>query len=291
MPTRRVPKERDLERVATYQIALERLHFSSGFIDGTRGMRTRRAVTAFQQARGLPVSGEFDEATCAALDEPVAPFLTYTVTTADEASVQPTPKLWKEKAEAKVLGYNDLWESLAEKFHCAKGYLQGLNRDIALPQAGATIIVPNSYTDAPLPKAKRLRIYLQEAVLQAEDEQGRVYAHFPCSIAADKNKRPEGQLKVINYAPNPDYTFNPKTLPEVAQAEGITTKLVLPPGPNGPVGTVWIGLNLPGYGMHGTPEPEDISRTQSHGCFRLSNWNAEKTLKMISIGTPVEIMP
>ena len=96
---------------------------------------------------------------------------------------------------------------------------------------------------------------------------------------------------VKSVVPDPDYTFDPALFPDVSAREGITHKMVLPPGPRNPVGTAWIGLSLPGYGIHGTPEPENISRTQSHGCFRLANWNAEKVLKMVRVGTPVDVEP
>ncbi len=96
-------------------------------------------------------------------------------------------------------------------------------------------------------------------------------------------------MKVI--APHPNYTFDPKLFADAAAAEGITQKLIIPPGPNNPVGAVWIGLSLPTYGIHGTPDPEAISRTGSHGCFRLANWNAEALMRMVRIGTPVEVVP
>ena len=116
-------------------------------------------------------------------------------------------------------------------------------------------------------------------------------AHFPVSIARKVEKRPQGELRVRTAAREPNYTFDPKVLTLAAQQEGITNKLILPPGPNNPVGTAWIGLSLPGYGIHGTPEPEDISRTGSHGCFRLANWNATKLVHAVRPGIPVEVVP
>jgi len=285
------PDEMTTERVAAYQVALERMHFSCGFVDGDIGMRTRRVIRAFQQSRGLPVTGELDAATRQAIGEPGEPFTSYVVTAEDMKKVQPTPTLWREKAKAKYLGYNDPWEMLGEKFHCTVDYIKALNPDVTTVSVGTEVIGPKVFPELQLRKADSIRIILSETTIQALDANGRIIAHFPCSIARNKNKRPNGELRVKNIAVNPDYTFSPDVITSVAEAEGITKKMVLPPGPNNPVGTAWVGLSLPGYGMHGTPEPEDISRTQSSGCFRLSNWNADKLLKMVTVGMPVNVIP
>jgi lipoprotein-anchoring transpeptidase ErfK/SrfK len=285
------PNKLDTERIAAYQVALERMHFSCGFIDGDQGMRTQRMLRAFQQSRGLPLSGFLDPATRAAIGEPGEPFLSYVVTAQDMASIMPKPSTWREKAQAKRLGYNTIWELLAEKFHCTRAYLKALNRDVPEPVAGSEIIGPKVFPAAPIPQAASLRVNLAETSIEALDASGRIIAFFPCSIAKDKAKRPNGKLVVKSVVPDPDYTFDPALFADAAKAEGLTHKMVLPPGPRNPVGTAWIGLSLPGYGIHGTPEPENISRTQSHGCFRLANWNAEKVLRMVRVGTPVDVEP
>lgn len=285
------PNKLDTERIAAYQVALERVHFSCGFIDGDQGMRTQRMLRAYQTSRGLSATGFLDDETRAAIGEPGEPFLSYKVTADDIASIMPRPKTWREKAKATRLGYNDMWEMLAEKFHCTRGYLKALNRDVKSFAEGTEVIGPKVFPAAPVPKAASLRIILGETSIEALDAGGKVIAFFPCSIAKDKNKRPNGVLTVKTVVPNPDYTFDPALFAADAKAEGITKKMVLPPGPRNPVGTAWIGLSLPGYGIHGTPAPESISSTQSHGCFRLANWNAEKVLKMVKIGTPVDVQP
>ncbi len=279
------------ERVAAYQVALERIHFSCGFVDGDIGMRTERVLRAYQEANGLPITGKLDDETRAMIGEPGEPFMNYVVTEADMATIAPPPKTWLEKSKVPYLGYNEPWEMLAEKFHCTRAYLKALNPDVKEITAGTEVIGPKVFPAAPIVKATSIRILLSQTSIQALDANGKIIAHFPCSIARDKNKRPNGTLVVKNYAPNPTYTFNPELFPESVAAEGITKKLLIPPGPRNPVGTTWIGLNLPGYGMHGTPEPEMISATQSHGCFRLANWNAEKLYKMIKIGMPVDVQP
>ena len=294
VPARALPLDSNVlttERIAAYQVALERIHFSCGFVDGDQGMRTQRMLRAFQKEHDLPVTGFLDPATRAAIGEPGEPFLTYTVKEEDVASIMPKPPTWRDKAKAVRLGYNDIWELLAEKFHCTRAYLKGLNRDVATPVAGTQIVGPKVFPAAPLPRAASLRIYLGETSLEALDSRGRVIAFFPCSIAKDKNKRPHGELTVKVVDDHPDYTFDPALFADAAKAEGITHKLTIPPGPRNPVGTTWVGLSLPGYGIHGTPDPEAISRTQSHGCFRLANWNAEKVLKMVNVGTPVDVQP
>jgi lipoprotein-anchoring transpeptidase ErfK/SrfK len=293
-PARALPVDMnklDTERIAAYQVALERIHFSCGFIDGDQGMRTQRMLRAFQSSMNLPRTGFLDAATRAAIGEPGEPFLTYTVTSADVDSIMPKPATWRAKAQAKRLGYNNIWELLAEKFHCTRGYLKALNRDVAQPAAGTEVIGPKVFPAAPIPKAALLRVKLGETSIEALDADGRIIAFFPCSIAKDKNKRPNGQLVVKSVVPDPDYTFDPALFADAAKAEGLTHKMVLPPGPRNPVGTAWIGLSLPGYGIHGTPEPEKISSTQSHGCFRLANWNANKVLKLVRVGTPVDVEP
>lgn len=285
------PKALTATRIAAFQVALERMHFSVGFIDGDVGMRCRRALRAFQASHGIPITGELDDATQEAIGEPGEPYFNYIVTPEDMEAIMPAPKTWVEKSQVKTLGYNSTWELLAEKFHCTRSYLKELNPDIKEIDIGTVVIGPKVFPAAKLPKAASLRVILSETTIQALDDKGNIIAHFPCSIAADKNKRPNGVLAVKTVVPDPNYTFNPDVLKEAASAEHITKKMVLPPGPNNPVGTAWIGLTLPGYGIHGTPEPEDISRTQSHGCFRLANWNAEKVLKMVKVGTPVEVVP
>jgi len=285
------PNKLDTERIAAYQVALERMHFSCGFIDGDQGMRTQRMLRAYQTSKGLPTTGVLDDATRNAIGEPGEPFLNYTVTADDIASIMPKPATWIAKSKATRLGYNNIWEMLAEKFHCTRAYLKALNPGISEPVAGTEVIGPKVYPAAPLPKAASIRISLSDTSLEALDASGKIIAFFPCSIAKDKNKRPNGELKVITTDPNPDYTFDPALFADAAKAEGITHKMRIPPGPRNPVGTAWVGLSLPGYGMHGTPEPEKISATQSHGCFRLANWNAEKVLKMVKIGTPVDVEP
>jgi len=126
---------------------------------------------------------------------------------------------------------------------------------------------------------------------EAFDHSGKMAFHCPVSIARDVAKRPVGRLEVKVRVENPNYTFNPDILSATAAREGITEKFIIQPGPNNPVGTVWLGLNRPSYGIHGTPAPEKVGRTESSGCFRLANWNAETLLAATQVGTPVFVVP
>ena len=140
-------------------------------------------------------------------------------------------------------------------------------------------------------KVARVHIRLADHVLEATTEEGQIVLHCPVSIARNVDKRPVGELHVIVVAPNPDYTWDPEVFAESPEAKELGRKLIIPPGPNNPVGLAWIGLDRPGYGMHGTPEPEKVGRTESHGCFRLANWDAVALLTFVKVGLPVIVEP
>ena len=284
-------KPRDTIEMAGWQALLDRLNFSCGTIDGHFAKRSRRAVTQFQINRNLKASGELDIDTRLSLGKPGDAYADYVVTEEDLTRIIPRPKGFLAMSKVPALDFNDPWEMLAEKTHSTPSFLKELNPTATNILPGITLTLPNLEGTRKLPPVGRIVIMLSETTLLAYDTNNQVVACFPCSIAADKNKIPNQALTVISTAPNPNYTFDPKVLVDVALKEGITNKLVLPPGPNNPVGTAWIGLSLQGYGIHGTPEPEDISRTGSHGCFRLANWNATKLVNALRPGVPVEVVP
>jgi lipoprotein-anchoring transpeptidase ErfK/SrfK len=275
---------------AVWQVRMERLNFSCGTIDGDFGMRSKRAITQFQKSRGLFVTGTLDIETRLALGAPEQPFTLYTVSARDLAQINPSPAAWRDKARASFLGYKNGWEMLADKFHTSEEFMRQLNPGVTALPAGAIVTVPNLEPAAPVTRAGKIVIILGETTMLLYDRAGKLQACFPCSIAADKNKRPNGRLTVTNSALNPNYTFNPEVFQEAAAREGITSRLLIPPGPNNPVGLAWVSLSLPGYGIHGTPNPREISRSGSHGCFRLANWDALKVYHAVVRGTPVEIV-
>ncbi len=276
------------------QLALERQGISAGSLDGKIGSQTHAAIRAFQRQADLPLTGELDANTKSNLSLSTPPLTTYVVTSNDLARLQPISKTWTGKSQQTTLDYETILELVAEKFHSHPALIKQINPAanwMNLP-AGTALQVPDVTMDNPPGKAAFARISLAEKILEAFDAESNLLVHFPCSIAQKVEKRPVGELHVAVVAPNPNYTFDPQLFPEAPEAkEAPDVKLIIPPGPNNPVGTVWIGLDKPGYGMHGTPRPEDVGRTESHGCFRLANWNAELLLKITWIGMPVYVEP
>ena len=275
------------------QLALARLGISAGSLDGALGSQTRAALLAFQQREHLPPTGAPDADTRARLLLETPALASYVVTSNDLARLQPMATTWLGKSQQSALDYETILELVAEKFHAHPGYLRTLNPGVNWSNlvAGVELRVPDAAYPEPTEKAAFIRISLSGKSLEAFGAQSNLLAHFPCSIAQRVEKRPVGELHVAAIAPNPDYTFNPEVFPESAEAQAIGHKLMIKPGPNNPVGVAWISLDRPGYGMHGTPNPEQVGRTESHGCFRLANWNAEYLLKLVSVGTPVLVEP
>jgi lipoprotein-anchoring transpeptidase ErfK/SrfK len=280
--------------LAEWQIALDRQGFSPGCVDGKFGSRTKQAIMAWQETHSLRVDGTMGpETERALLGTNTDWFTTYTVTEDDLTDLAPVPLTWKGKSEQTSLSHETLLERIAERFHCAEQFLQALNSevDFARAKAGQTLNVPNVLVSRPAEKANVVRIKLGRKVIIAYGDRDRIIGFFPCSIGKDKERRPVGELKVKTFAPNPNFTWDPAVFAESPESKTITSKLILPPGPNNPVGVYWIGLDRTGYGIHGTPKPEDIGKTESHGCFRLANWNVEALAKLLEIGTPVVIEP
>lgn len=288
-----VPASGQVRNILEAQLALARLGFSSGSLDGKLGSQTRAAFRAFQEREGLPTTGNLDAATRNRLVLGVEPFTSYTVAEADLTRLRPLAKTWLGKSEQDRLEYETILELVSEKFHSHPGLIRQLNPVVDWDhiQAGVPVRVPNI---EPLSSPGRLafvRIQLGAKTLQGFAADSRLVLHFPCSIAKDKEKRPVGELHVEKIAVNPNYTFNPEVFPESEEARQIKRKLILQPGPNNPVGVAWISLDRPGYGIHGTPQPEQVGRTESHGCFRLANWNAELLVKSVWIGMPIQVEP
>lgn len=274
------------------QLALARAGISSGSFDGVTGSQTRSAIRAFQLREGLVETGSADAETKSRLQLATPPFTNYIVSSNDLARLQPISTTWLGKSQQSALDYETLLELVAEKGHAHPLFIKRLNPTVDWTNltAGVELRIPNVTYAPPRAKAAFLLIHLAGKTLQAFDANTNLLAHFPCSIAARVEKRPVGELHVAVVAPNPNYTFDPDVFPESPEAQKLGRKLILPPGPNNPVGVAWIGLDKPGYGMHGTPSPEQVGRTESHGCFRLANWNAEYLLKLVVVGTPVRVV-
>jgi len=275
------------------QIAMARHAISPGSIDGTVGSQTRAAFVAFQRAEKLsPVrSLDTNSMQLLTLEKPL--YTTYIVTTNDIARLQPLGKTWLAKSQQTALDYETIQELVGETAHCYPTLIQRLNPGLDWNHvaAGTILKIPDVAYPPAKDKAAWIVIHLSDKYLEAFDTESNLMVHFPCSIAAKVEKRPVGELHVAVIAPNPNYTFDPEIFPESPEAQAIGHKLVLKPGPNNPVGVAWIGLDRPGYGMHGTPSPEQIGHTESHGCFRLANWDAEYLVKLVWVGMPVEVLP
>jgi lipoprotein-anchoring transpeptidase ErfK/SrfK len=277
-------------QLAAIQTLVDREHFSPGVVDGVWGPKSEAALKAWQQKHALPATGAPDRQTLDALGSLKRAFRMYAVTEEDHSNLAPVPTTWVGKSQAEHLGYETVEEMLAERFHSSRSFLRFLNPDAPWPNPppGTRLKVPD-VSPAPYPAAAQIEIRLREKVLRVLDAQGQAVALFPCSIGRDRARLPRGELRVVAWADQPKYYFDPAIFPEDPEARTLTQNLVLPPGPNNPVGTAWISLSLPGYGIHGTPHPEDIGKTESHGCFRLANWNAAKLLRMVRPQMPVVV--
>lgn len=283
-----------------WQIALEAADFSPGILDGHFGRKSQMALTEYA-ARTFPGKDKFDPEIYLALNVSVdEAVVAYTITVDDAAKIGPLPEDWNEKAKLDRLTYDTMIDYISEKFHCTRALLQTMNPGMKLGSldVGTTLFVPNirpfpvELTSQPttpmrVEKADRIEVNLAEKTIRTFDKAGAQTALYHCSVAKDKAKLPDRDAVVKTYAINPEYKFDPKYWPEVNNVDRI---LIIKPGPRNPVGSVWIGLDLPGYGIHGNPKPELIGKTGSHGCFRLTNWDALKLVNVIKIGMPVKMI-
>ena len=271
------------------QVLLERAWYSPGEIDGEWGSKSRKALAGFQLSRGLTASGELDAATWAELRKDGTPALVdYTITEADVAGpFAPTPSGMMAKAKLKAIPFQSAAEALGEKFHASPKLLAALNPGIPLDVAGGSIRVPNVQDIAPMPTAAKIEVDKSDAALRLLDASGKAYAQFPITSGTAKFPLPIGDWTVESITADPWYNYDPALIVTARKGD---RKAKLPPGPNGPVGTMWMALSKPHYGIHGTPEPGLIGRTQSSGCVRLTNWSATAVAAASSVGMTVSMV-
>ncbi|HUG24398.1 L,D-transpeptidase family protein, partial [Piscinibacter sp.] len=251
-PAKAAPADADLpvDSLLRAQVLLERAFFSPGEIDGASGSNTRRAIAAFQQANDLTTSGELDAATWEALNRDAAPVLVEYTTTADDVAgpFREIPAAPMEMAKLDALPYESVEEKLAEKFHASPGLLARLNPDADFSAAGTILTVPNVAGATRLPTPARVVVDKSDSVLRLEDASGKLLAQFPVTTGSAQFPLPIGEWKVTDIAHNPVWHYDPALIANTREGD---TKAKIPAGPNNPVGTTWISISKPHYGIHG----------------------------------------
>jgi lipoprotein-anchoring transpeptidase ErfK/SrfK len=273
--------------VVRLQILLDRAHFSPGQIDGNYGDNLRVALLGYQTAHQLNPSGVGDDATWKALNADTAPALiTYVIAPQDEIGpfVQ-VPADMMAQAKLNFLGFQSPSEELGERFHLDPRLLSRLNPDKDLSKAGEQLQVPNVQRTMNL-KADRIAVSKSKRTVSALAQDGTIIAQYPATMGSEHDPLPIGDWKVVVIQQNPVFNYNPQLFWDANPKDA---KARIPAGPNNPVGVVWIGLSKDHYGIHGTPEPGKIGHTESHGCIRLTNWDAEELSHLIKNGAPVAL--
>ena len=273
--------------IARAQILLDRANFSPGVIDGLGGDNTRQAIAAFEKAANLPEDGVLDAEVFQRLTAGDAGkvMADYTITAADLAGpfIGQVPSDLQAMSKLPAVGYATPLEALAEKFHMTEGLLRALNPGVDFGKAGQTIIVAAvAQTDLTADVA-RIVVDKTERSVRAYDANDRLLAFYPATIGSSARPAPSGDLTVVGVAPEPNYTYDPD---RVSYDRG-DRKVIVPAGPNNPVGSVWIDLSRDTYGIHGTPDPSKVGKTFSSGCVRLTNWDAEQLASRVKPGVRV----
>ena len=269
----------DTAAMMRLQVLLDRAGASVGPIDGVMGDATRGALADFQRMKELEADGELDGETWAALYGDTAPAAQSYAISAEDVEIElsaPIPRDFAEMAKRERLGYVRYSEALAEKFHMTEALLQELNPGADFSKPGTEIVVAQPAQNVSAEVA-RIEVLKDARRVRAYGADGKLVFSAPAAVGSEETPSPSGTMKVRAVAPAPNYTFDPKNIRGAETDE----KVIVPPGPNGPVGSTWIDLAKPTYGIHGTPDPTGIFSAQSNGCVRLTNWDAEALSKLV----------
>lgn len=274
---------------ARAQVMLNNLHASPGAIDGSSGKNTLKALASFQQMNGLKPTGQLDKDTWTSLvnaQNGRPAYIEYTLTDADiKGPYAQIPHDYALQAKMKGLYYSRVTEMLGEKFHIDEGFLKQLNSGVQFNKAGQKVLVPNVRNN--LPEDIHLIIAHKGAKqLYLFNAKNQMIGSFPATIGSSDTPSPAGTYKVTGATPNPYYSYSPSNFVQGKNLKPLT----LPPGPNAPVGNMWIGLSKRSFGIHGTPNPSTISKTASHGCIRLTNWDANDLGRKVKAGVIVKFV-
>jgi lipoprotein-anchoring transpeptidase ErfK/SrfK len=270
------------------QVLLDRAHFSPGEIDGKFGENARKALRAFAESQQLPFTGKLTEGLWQKLSVDKNPVLIqYTIRRNDVAGpfLSKLPAKMEELKDIERLSYIDPRQELAERFHMSQDLLSALNPGRPLDREGVEIaVVDVAAATNEGAHVEKLEVDKDKQTVKAFDRAGRLVAFYPATVGSEEKPSPTGMLKVTSIDHNPFYGYNPDYKFKGVHAK---TAFTINPGPNNPVGTIWIGLSAEGYGIHGTPHPGRVSKAESHGCVRLTNWDAEQLAKLVHKGTSV----
>jgi len=271
------------------QVLLDRAHFSPGVIDGYDGENVRKAVSAYQEFNNLPVNGLADEALLTRLEQTdSSPALVAYVLTQDDVDgpFVDVPQNLEAMSRLDHVGYESATEAVAEKFHMDEDLLRTLNPGVDFNTAGTEIVVANGGGELNTAVAS-VEVDVAEGVVRAFDAQNQLVAYYPATIGSGDAPAPIGEHTVRGVAFDPTYRYDPARLPTFGRRNHGAVDIAA--GPNNPVGAVWIALSAETYGIHGAPNPAQVSKTQSHGCIRLTNWDAIELGHAVSVGIPVAI--
>ncbi len=276
------------EAMLTAQVLLDRANFSPGIIDGLNGANVRGAVRAWQAANDMRATGAVDATLVAALRKADSgPLLERHTLTEAEVAGPLTPRVpegdMAAMAKLKSVGHHSVAERVAERFHMDEALLKRLNPGVDFSKAGQEIVVVAVKRRA-LPQVERVAVRKGEGRVRAYAADGRLVATYPATIGSGDMPSPSGSLTVKAVAEAPTYTYDPERLNFGDKSQG---KLVIPAGPNNPVGSTWIDLSKDTYGIHGSPDPALIGKRASHGCVRLTNWDARQLALAVKPGTRV----